>query len=236
MIINTAFIHIKKIQLIFEFLHILIGIIISLYNNIMIFNVILYIGLILSFCENIVAIFCLQRYIENTNMIFRDTFEFNTWEKKTFLPVIESALFYIKTTVYLVISILTIRFFYDIENIPFRIYLIQLIFQVVITFALRIFNISLNPLIQDEVGNTMSSLENNIQQLESVESLETFEPVYEQKIEVLSDDECSICMDKNNLIWVSLPCEHKFHEECIFKWIETDLSCPICRKQLGNNV
>ena len=230
MIINTAFIHIKKIQLIFEYLHILIGIIISLYNNIMIFNVILYVGLMLSFCENIVATFSLQRYIENTNMIFRDTFEFYTWEKKTFLPAIESTLFYIKTTVYLVISILTIRFFNDIENIPFRIYLIQLIFQVVLTFALRFFKISFNPLIRDEVGNTMSSLENNIQRIEQIE------PVYEQKIEVLPNDECSICMDKNNLIWVSLQCEHKFHEECIFKWIETNLSCPICRKQLGNNV
>ena len=231
MIINTAFIHIKKIQLIFEFLHILIGIIISFYNNIMIFNVILYVGLMLSFCEQIVAIFCLQRYIENTNMIFRDTFEFYTWEKKTFLPVIESTLFYIKITIYLIISVLTIRFFNDIENIPYKIYIIQLIFQVVLTFALRIFNISLNPLMRDEVGNTMSSLENNIQ----IEPVEPLEPVYDQKIEVLPNEECSICMDKNNLIWVSLPCEHKFHEECIFKWIETNLSCPICRKQLGNN-
>ena len=230
MIINTAFIHIKKLQLIFEFLHILVGIIISFYNKITPFNIILYVGLMLSFCEQIVAIFCLQRYIENTNMIFRDTFEFYTWEKKTFLPAIESTLFYIKTTVYLVISILTIRFFNDIENIPFRIYLIQLIFQVVLTFALRFFKISFNPLIRDEVGNTMSSLENNIQRIEQIE------PVYEQKIEVLPNDECSICMDKNNLIWVSLQCEHKFHEECIFKWIETNLSCPICRKQLGNNV
>ncbi len=229
MIINTAFIHIKKIQLIFEFLHILIGIIISFYNNIMLFNVILYVGLMLSFCENIVAIFCLQRYIENTNMIFRDTFEFYTWEKKTFLPVIESTLFYIKITIYLIISVLTIRFFNDIENIPYKIYIIQLIFQVVLTFALRIFNISLNPLMRDEFGNTMSSLENNIQ-------IEPVEAVYEQKIEVSSSDECSICMDKNNLIWVSLSCDHKFHEECIFKWIETNLSCPICRKQLGNNV
>ncbi len=231
MIINTAFIHIKKLQLIFEFLHILVGIIISFYNKITPFNIILYIGLMLSFCEQIVAIFCLQRYIENTNMIFRDTFEFYTWEKKTFLPAIESTLFYIKTTVYLVISILTIRFFNDIENIPFRIYLIQLIFQVVLTFALRIFKISFNPLIRDEVGNTMSSLENNIQ----IESVAQVEPVYDQKIEVLPNEECSICMDKNNLIWVSLQCEHKFHEECIFKWIETNLSCPICRKQLGNN-
>jgi len=168
-------------------------------------------------------------------MIFRDTFEFYTWEKKTFLPTIESTLFYIKTTIYLVISILTIRFFNDIENITYKIYIIQLIFQVVLTFALRIFNISLNPLMRDEVGNSMSSLENNIQ-IEPVEPFESLEPVYEQKkIEVLLDDECSICMDKNNLIWVSLPCEHKFHEECIFTWIETNLSCPICRKQLGNN-
>ena len=231
MIINTAFIHVKKIRLIFEFLHILVGIILSFYNKIIPFNVLLYVGLIVSFGEQIVAFFCLQRYIASTNMTFRDIHEFKTWEKSFFLTIIEAFIFYFKITIYLVISILTIRFFSDIDNIPLKIYLLQIVFQVLLTFAFRFFQISSNPLIQDEIGNTRSSLENNAYQLESVQN----EPAYEYKIEVHPNEECSICMDKNNLIWLSLPCEHKFHEECIFKWIETNLSCPICRKQLGNN-
>lgn len=231
MIINTAFIHVKKIRLIFEFLHILVGIILSFYNKIIPFNVLLYVGLIVSFGEQIVAFFCLQRYIASTNMTFRDIHEFKTWEKSFFLTIIEAFIFYFKITIYLVISILTIRFFSDIDNIPLKIYLLQIVFQVLLTFAFRFFQISSNPLIQDEIGNTRSSLENNAYQLESVQN----QPAYENKIEFHPNEECSICMDKNNLIWLSLPCEHKFHEECIFKWIETNLSCPICRKQLGNN-
>ena len=27
-----------------------------------------------------------------------------------------------------------------------------------------------------------------------------------------------------------LPCEHKFHENCLSLWIYTKLNCPICRK------
>jgi len=232
MIINTAFIHVKKIRLIFEFLHILVGIILSFYNKVLPFNVILYIGLMLSFCEQIVAIFCLQRYIANKNMTFRDIYEFQTWEKSCFITMLEGFLFYIKITAYLVLSILTIRFFSEIENIPFKIYVLQLMFQVFLTFALRCFQISSNPLMQDQIGNAMSSLENNMYQLETINK----EPQYENKIEVHPNEECTICMDKNDLIWLTLSCEHKFHEECIFKWIDTNLSCPICRKQLGNNV
>jgi len=232
MIINTAFIHFKKLRLIFEFLHILVGIILSFYNKVLPFNVILYIGLMLSFCEQIVAIFCLQRYINNSNMIFRDIYEFIIWEKSCFITILEGLLFYIKITAYLVLSILTIRFFSEIENIPFKIYVLQLMFQVFLTFALRCFQISSNPLMQDQIGNTMSSLENNMYQLETINK----EPQYENKNEVHPNEECTICMDKNDLIWLSLPCEHKFHEECIFKWIDTNLSCPICRKQLCNNV
>ncbi len=237
MIINTAFIHVKKIRLIFEFLNILVGIILSFYNKIIPFNVLLYVGLIVSFGEQIVAFFCLQRYIASTNMTFRDIYEFQTWEK-SYLTIIEGILFYFKITIYLVISILTIRFFSEIDNVPLKIYLLQIVFQVLLTFALRFFQISSNPLVHDETGNTRSSLENNAYQWENnTYQLETVqnEPVYENKIEVHPNEECSICMDKNDLIWLSLPCEHKFHEECIFKWIETNLSCPICRKQLGNN-
>jgi len=251
MIINTAFIHVKKIRLIFEFLHILVGIILSFYNKIIPFNVLLYVGLIVSFGEQIVAFFCLKRYIASTNMTFRDIYEFQTWEK-SYLTIIEGILFYFKITIYLVISILTIIFFSEIDNVPLKIYLLQIIFQVLLTFALRFFQISSNPLVHDEIGNTRSSLENNTYQWENnayqwenntyqwennayqLESVQN-QPVYENKIEVHPNEECSICMDKNDLIWLSLPCEHKFHEECIFKWIETNLSCPICRKQLGNN-
>lgn len=28
------------------------------------------------------------------------------------------------------------------------------------------------------------------------------------------------------------PCNHKFHEECLTRWMEVKLECPTCRKVL----
>ncbi|XP_055593246.1 uncharacterized protein LOC129744644 [Uranotaenia lowii] len=47
---------------------------------------------------------------------------------------------------------------------------------------------------------------------------------------------CSICFDlifdKDNTTWV-LPCKHKFHPECIDRWVQQNNSCPICRKMIN---
>jgi len=44
------------------------------------------------------------------------------------------------------------------------------------------------------------------------------------------NEECSICIDTDNTSeWSILPCGHKFHRECISKWLLTNQTCPICR-------
>ena len=44
---------------------------------------------------------------------------------------------------------------------------------------------------------------------------------------------CPICLDtlESNDI-VNISCGHNFHQSCIEKWINTNLSCPYCRKDL----
>ena len=48
----------------------------------------------------------------------------------------------------------------------------------------------------------------------------------------LQDEKCPICYCdyKNNDLITDLPnCGHTFHSECLFKWLETNETCPMCR-------
>ena len=47
------------------------------------------------------------------------------------------------------------------------------------------------------------------------------------------DCECSICYEKHTThSIVKLKCDHIFHKDCIYKWIENNPSCPLCRKNV----
>jgi hypothetical protein len=46
------------------------------------------------------------------------------------------------------------------------------------------------------------------------------------------NDKCVICLEyfnENNNI--TLICGHSYHYDCILKWFEKDLKCPICKKK-----
>lgn len=44
------------------------------------------------------------------------------------------------------------------------------------------------------------------------------------------NEECSICLENNQeKNWGELDCKHKFHYDCIFEWVNSNPSCPICR-------
>ena len=46
-----------------------------------------------------------------------------------------------------------------------------------------------------------------------------------------SDGECVICLEEWDVGVVAkeMPCEHKFHGDCINKWLQIHGSCPVCR-------
>ena len=46
--------------------------------------------------------------------------------------------------------------------------------------------------------------------------------------------ECGVCMEALALEGRArqLPCEHRFHEECIVRWLRTHHTCPLCRHAL----
>ena len=53
------------------------------------------------------------------------------------------------------------------------------------------------------------------------------------------DNTCTICQDefKNGDEIRTLPCFHKFHKDCIDKWLDRSSVCPICKKDIrrGSN-
>lgn len=52
------------------------------------------------------------------------------------------------------------------------------------------------------------------------------------------DCECSICLDtlETGEKFAQLECAHKFHKNCIHKWLVNSLTCPCCRKNFDKIV
>ena len=50
----------------------------------------------------------------------------------------------------------------------------------------------------------------------------------------ISVELCSICIESYmpREKTIILPCNHKFHSNCIKDWLETELTCPMCRKSI----
>ena len=52
------------------------------------------------------------------------------------------------------------------------------------------------------------------------------------KIEKEYNEECFICLNKDDCDMIKLQCDHIFHYECAYKWLcKENNSCPICRSK-----
>lgn len=50
-----------------------------------------------------------------------------------------------------------------------------------------------------------------------------------------SDNPCSICLEalSTGPVYVArLPCSHFYHEDCIVRWFEKHVTCPLCRHSM----
>ncbi|CAI8587916.1 unnamed protein product [Vicia faba] len=75
-----------------------------------------------------------------------------------------------------------------------------------------------------ELGSTT----NNGQPPASTKSIETM-----KRVEVFEgeDRECVVCLEQFEVDGVvkEMPCKHRFHGNCIEKWLRIHGSCPVCR-------
>lgn len=66
---------------------------------------------------------------------------------------------------------------------------------------------------------------------------------YERKLEGEKDliEVCAICMEELTIvdeeesesdIYLETPCGHKFHQNCLSKWMEQKFLCPLCRTEI----
>ncbi|CAN4081298.1 unnamed protein product [Withania somnifera] len=81
----------------------------------------------------------------------------------------------------------------------------------------------LNGLISNKEGQPPASKE-SIEGLPSVEICEDDEKV-----------ECVVCLDEMGVsggVVKEMPCKHRFHGECVEKWLKIHGSCPVCRYKM----
>jgi hypothetical protein len=47
----------------------------------------------------------------------------------------------------------------------------------------------------------------------------------------MSQDICSICMEKKEKDIKILKCNHSFHDKCVNEWLLANITCPLCRNE-----
>ena len=82
------------------------------------------------------------------------------------------------------------------------------------------------PLFDDD-----SSLNNTL----SREAIETINRINIDKDDVDQNKACAICLLDYTMSEEvrELSCLHRFHEKCLFTWLESKRTCPVCREFLN---
>ena len=56
-----------------------------------------------------------------------------------------------------------------------------------------------------------------------------------QELSPVGGNSCMICLCSMNADHVTLPCIHRFHRNCISRWLYTRTTCPVCRGRVTNS-
>ncbi len=56
-----------------------------------------------------------------------------------------------------------------------------------------------------------------------------------QELSPVGGNSCMICLSSMTSDHISLPCMHRFHRECISRWLNTRTTCPVCRTRVSSS-
>ncbi|KAJ6616029.1 RING finger protein 44, partial [Pseudolycoriella hygida] len=57
-------------------------------------------------------------------------------------------------------------------------------------------------------------------------------------MDFIDNDNCIVCFEvlSTGQMFVTIPCNHKYHAKCVLTWLVRDDTCPMCRqKATGDN-
>ena len=76
----------------------------------------------------------------------------------------------------------------------------------------------------------LNNFNNNIEQTNNVE-LNILDSIKLEKLNENLEVDCSICLNQlqEEEFIKTLECDHKFHQDCLDKWLVNSQTCPICR-------
>lgn len=87
----------------------------------------------------------------------------------------------------------------------------------------------------------MNDTVDTVIEIEPIENLNVLNPTTEKKVgketeepeEPTEEDQCAICLDGiSTEEKTRLACSHGYHKECIYRWLDQNSTCPICRYQV----
>jgi len=76
-------------------------------------------------------------------------------------------------------------------------------------------------------------IQNNIQNNEEIEDQGVIEPLDQETLDMLLEEDCGICYCRMQLIDLTITkCRHVFHSSCLYRAFENSRTCPYCRTNL----
>ena len=161
-------------------------------------------------------------YYTNYGRVFASIEEFTIWKKenKSYSKYLLKCIEYICLITFLYSS-LSIGIYIKENNFT-KLYLINIfLLQLLAMFIIFIIAVYILFFIGMILAYPITPYNNNVVK-ETIITVKIDNP----------NEECSICLDTNNKVWIKTKCNHAYHEECFKDWIQISKSCPICREQL----